>query len=230
MNKQAFSYTPPPFVDIYAGIDHEPAAAGTWFAALNPAGLGIAEQATRLASLDSESANPGFDHLSPAGQAKYDSALTTCLPTHTPDVYIPASSSQLNDQLLQLMSEVEKNALVADAKAVYPSCMKSAGFNVTNPDELIELMQRVIAAVPHEAVGKPDRTQWTAAMDRDRAAGAADARCRQKAYDQAMMLLPARLDAFAEDHATELAGVQQDWNALVDQATAFPEAKQLGIA
>lgn len=38
-----------------------------------------------------------------------------------------------------------------------------------------------------------------------------------------------RLVAFERDNAAELATVQRDWNALVREAAADPEASSLGI-
>ncbi|GAA2217311.1 hypothetical protein GCM10010429_48300 [Micromonospora olivasterospora] len=109
MKGKDFLYTPPPFVDIYAGLTDLQGLSGTWFAETTETGLGVADSAVRLAPLDVETSNPGFQRLDPKGQRLYDDALTECTPTSTPDVYIPANSSKQNDKLLDLFAKMEKS-------------------------------------------------------------------------------------------------------------------------
>jgi hypothetical protein len=228
MKEKGFSYTPPPFVDIYAGLTDLRGLSGTWFAETSETSLGVADSAVRLAPLDAKTSNPGFNQLEPKDQKLYDDALTGCAPTNTPDVYIPVSSSKQDDKLLDLLSKIEEKREVAKAISAYRSCMKDHKLTVDNPDHLIEQLQQKFSNVPHEAIGKPDRPEWVAAVQEERAA-AADAKCRKPVRELSAMFISTELAQFEADNRAGIQQAQDDWDDLVKQAGKYPEAAALGL-
>ncbi|MFF5075107.1 hypothetical protein ACFY2R_28945 [Micromonospora olivasterospora] len=84
--------------------------------------------------------------------------------------------------------------------------MKGNNLIVDNSDHLIEQLQQKFGSLPHEAIGKPDRPEWAAAVREERAAAAADAKCRKPVRDLSAMLISTELAQFEADNR---AGIQQ---------------------
>ncbi|NUR59394.1 MAG: hypothetical protein HOV87_12100 [Catenulispora sp.] len=227
MSTAGWDYTPPVFVDMYAGKQRliMGTGAGRWMAPLTPNGLGIAEQHRRLAAFDQDNTpNPGYAKLSPADQDRYAAALTGCAPRVQRDVNFPTKSHELNVLFLRMIDNAEKDPHVADLGKTYGPCMAAAGTPAWDYEDLIAKTQQEIGqAAPGNA--NPSGPAWEKAVAHERTAAAADARCRATIRDAALTLVGPAADKFTSTYAADIEQAQQDWEALIAEAMKYPEGR-----
>jgi len=226
MARAGFSYTPPPFVDIYRGLTKldMPTGSGVWLAPLSRTGLGVSDTERRLAGVATEGPNPGLDRLDAKGQRAYLVRLNQCQPPA--EVYaeanVPSTARNLTSQLGELVEQVESRPEVSGKAAGYASCMRLAGFPAANP---VELRQSIAGSFPLRteapAVGRSGSTAWEAAAKSEQAAAAADARCRATPYTTALSLLGPKLEAFVLQHESDIEDARRQWSDLVVQAQRY---------
>ncbi|MEU2614838.1 hypothetical protein ABZ570_25110 [Micromonospora sp. NPDC007271] len=199
--------------------------AGRWLAPLRADSLGVAEQHQRLAPFANDDApNPGFERLDAKQQGDYLASLSRCSPRVAVDVNFPQSSHELNDKFLDMIASLEREPEVAEVAKQYEPCMRDAAAPASDYEDLITKIQETVGqAAPGEAA--PRGAKWEAAVAKERAAAAADAHCRKPIRIIALQNAGPVIQQFATDHATELVQVQKDWDALVVQASQYPEGK-----
>jgi len=227
MARAGFSYTPPPFVDLYRGLTKldMPTGSGVWLAPLSRTGLGVSDTERRLAGVATEGPNPGFDRLDAKGQRAYLVRLNQCQPPAAAyaEANIPPTARNLTSRLGELVEQVESRPEVSGKAAGYASCMRSAGFPAANP---VELRQSIAGSFPlrteASAVGRSGSTAWEAAAKSEQAAAAADARCRAGLYMIALSLLEPQLEAFVLQHESDIEDARRQWADLVVQAQRYP--------
>lgn len=225
MKKAGFVYTPPAFVDPYAGraVIHMGIGTGAWLAPLDAESLGVADAAVRLSGKDVEKPNPSYDNLSPSQKDKYNAALTGCIPRETPDVNFPPTSVTLSAAFAEMLDEVSQDPRVKSAAETYPTCMAGKGFAVKNYDDLLEQMQARVNGVQVPQAGAGGSAAWLEVVAHERAAAESDSVCRRPAFETALGLTMRRIDAFEKEHADELTRVQEEWDRTVLSARAYPE-------
>lgn len=209
MNAAGWKYTPPPFIDEWAGWESDAGTGDTkWLSPLmltpvtrRAQGLSLAQRAQ---AKQGTQAGPSMA-LSPADRRRYSSALNSCANPNTgyQDAYHPAEAEQLASALETMVGKVDRE--LSSYAVAYRACMRAAGFNV--PDHREELFSEVEKAVPADpqdilAPGEPDTTQWSRAKAVEAPLAAADVKCRRPIRDQGYALLAPRISQFGRDHAT----------------------------
>jgi hypothetical protein len=105
--------------------------------------------------------------------------------------------------------------------------MTNAGFaDVDDPASLADTLSRDLPdreSMPLD--GHPGTRAWEAVVSGERKAARADARCRRRIYNRAMISLGPDLDRFEADHAADLATVRQRWAAILAPASANRELR-----
>ncbi len=226
MRAAGFGYTAPAFVDMYAGRTTPlPINDGLGvFAALHPDTLGVTADAVRLAPMDRLGTNPGYTRLSRAGQKRYLTTLQGCGPKTATQDNFPAAWGALDQQLQTALNTVAAQPAVATLMPQSATCMTRAGIPVATVSDLVEFVQAKIGDQTPPASGTAASASWKSAVALDQNAGAADARCRTAARDQALSLAGPTVSAFTATHRGEITLVQQQWNAMLTRARAYPEA------
>jgi len=232
MRRRGHEYRPPPFADVYTGINEDdlPLGTGLWFAPLDAEDFGIATAEKRLAPVTTTSKNPGFARLDERGRERYLLDVNRCQPPLSAyqDSYRPSMVEPLQNELLDLMSDVSDSPLMQKFARRYGDCMHNAGFNVSTYPELFE---HVYSRFPRRKEAPIDgrraaSNEWIAAATYEHRAAEADARCRRDGHEISMALLAPLLARFTEEHASDIAQVRRDWRKLVAAAMELPGASR----
>ena len=226
MRRAGFDYTPPPFVDMYAGRTRAGSIAGaSWFAPIPEDELGVAADAVRVSPVDDQNhPNPGFTSLDESGRQRYNDAMNGCTPKREGNDHFPPSYVEVEGRISGLLSSVTKSSAVVDAAKGYRACMRRSGFDVATYAELYEHVQERVSR-ERPPVGRAKASPgWTAAVALDRAAATADATCRRPVHELAMSMAADKLSAFARDSADDIARVEREWSDMETRARQYPEA------
>lgn len=231
MAENGFTYDPPPFGEPYtAGADVPiPDGLGKWVGtrSADRLGNGVATAAIQLAPLTEERANPYFDKLDASAKMSYDAALDACQPDPYPQVNFPKLTAGLGDELAQVVASVEKRADVRERGNEYAQCLSSKGFSAQTHSELIIAAQAEVGKQKPPGPGDTAGAGWTQAVNFEKSAAAADAVCREPVQQLILTIIPPRLDEFEAKFAADLTAVATQWDALVTQASRYPEGRRL---
>jgi hypothetical protein len=225
MESQGFDYTPPAFVNPYAGLDHIHMGIGvaTWFAPLDGTSLGATASAARSARDDRLSPNPGYESLDAGGKATYASALSGCVPANASQVNFPPMSLRLANEYTDVLGTVFKNPEIKSLAKEYRRCIRKAGFATDDYDQLLDGLVKDASAVGPPRNGSAPSPAWQAVVDTERKAAKADVACRREIHDVAVTLVADKVDEFAASHADDLLVVREQWADIEAAAAKFPE-------
>ena len=115
-----------------------------------------------------------------------------------------------------IFSEVEKQPAVTEALAAYRPCMGVAGFEAKSYSAVY---QQVLDGFPRADLGwvsMQQDPQWHAAVEFEKRAARADAKCRRPAQDLAFAAAADRLEQFVTENRVELDAARAQWAALRD--------------
>lgn len=192
-----------------------------WLEPLYP-DLNIGDWMLRAAAPDKDIKT--FDGWTDSQRRAYDAALDSC--AHAGD-----SAFQLfPDQHETLAASLSSVLLTFDREASkradeYSTCMAAEGFDVSSPNGLFEV---VASGYPR---GETPRSvdsatePWQAAYQRELDGAQADTTCRQNIYLDGMTAAAPAVAAWADEHASDLAELSQQWQEMVDRAMQYPEAE-----
>ena len=227
MAQARFTYTPPPFVDIYANATSFPIpdGVGEWTALIDKSkiGIGIGNSTINSSGLDADRPNPSYDKLSPKDKASYNAALDNCLKSARDpgDDNFPSAKASLDDQLVKLVASVEHQPEIVTSASGYASCMRAAGIPVKNYHDLIDTVQRHFATAEPPLAHQAASQAWLNAVSYEGNAAMADATCRQPTHNAVMLLLLPQLGPFVATHAAELTLVDQQWSDIIAKAATY---------
>jgi hypothetical protein len=220
------TYYPPPFVNVYAGMQDSDLTigfAGTgWLAPISTESFGVATAHLRLtaAQPNDDSTPADYQRLSEADKDKYQQAVDSCAAQPPTQANVAAGAAELITGLDDALAAVTARAPVKDMTGRYPKCMKEAGFSdVGDPAALADTLSRDLPdrqAMPLD--GRPAAPAWEAVVAAERKAARADAQCRRDIYGAAMGSVGPDLDKFESDHAAEITAVRGRWVAIVAEA------------
>jgi len=244
MSAAGLRYTPPRFVDPYAGWADERVLAED--EVLAPVDLPTVSRDALLVSAHAHDAavelerqgrngNAGFTSLGPQEQLLYARQSQVCLPAPESyaDLGVMPGSSNLNAALDEVLSKAKRSPGVRQAVSRYPSCMRAQGFPVPTRVELVKQLEgrfRPGTAAPVASGGDI----WNALVKQEHDAAAADVKCRLPAHDLAYSGLAEELVRFAVMHDEALQQVDSAWSGTARAADAnaqgFDELQRLSNA
>ncbi|MBB5866720.1 hypothetical protein F4553_000099 [Allocatelliglobosispora scoriae] len=124
------------------------------------------------------------------------------------DAAFPTGQAQLDEQFLAVLEETQKTPAVAGLLAGYTDCLGQAGFKARSYTDLYQQADAKFGPAIEANTGKPtDVTHhpaYTAAMQYELDAAAADALCRTSIRPAAITAARPELSAFATSHAAQL--------------------------
>lgn len=221
-----YGYVPPPFVssfsrpsratrafvddDVLAPVDAPTVERDRFFLAVDNAGA--AEEQVRAA----EAPNPAYTKLDARGRRAYAKAGLACQPaqdTYT-DLGTPTGSEDLRADLFAVLERAKSAPEVRSALQDYPQCLKDRGFIAAKRSTLVAQAQELFLDPDTGGPGRPGTARWAAAVEFERNAAAADARCRARGHDAALAALGGPLDDFARGHAAALSAARAYWRGL----------------
>jgi len=227
MQAQGFSYTPPPPPRGTLGWITKPFAGG--FDALAPADDGVTrggmftadwrweQTVLELAEQDSIP-NPGFTSLtSDEDRDAYTDVGDACGGTSAPPVDTPSNPDAL-EAVYGFFGEIENDDRVTSLMKGYPDCMSGNGFDVTNRQEVRDLLDALYMD-PETGFGYPldDIERVDAARLTQVRAAEADADCRSDAHAVALALFAERYDQFIAEFGSHVDEQASAWDAIVEQ-------------
>ena len=175
------------------------------------------------------------DHEVPGWAA----ASNECLPAIGKlDALVAHPSYERTAQFTGMVDEILSSNVVVDAISRYPDCMRAAGWNVKDRNELAiqvreSFEQRILAAarsfstVPARRAAQVDELlssePWDALEQKRSDAASADAECRHEAHDLAFGVLAQPLQSFATAHRGEIEQLRAEWAAFEKRANETPD-------
>jgi hypothetical protein len=151
----------------------------------------------------------------------FGAALNSCEERRRFDDWQPREVEPLGAAYTRLVSGVDDDLGSADD---YLACMKVAGYDLSAYDGsgfgalygYLRDNSPVVDRAP--ADGEPGTAEWDDFIELEADALSADEGCRRDRYEAGWKQLTPLLEAFREEHETELAEVQRQWTKLEGQA------------
>lgn len=225
-----YDYAPaPPTGGGYAGWSVMPFPAA--FPMLAPlddgttAGLPLTMDFRWMKAYESEQATAELETAGAAddseSQAGFNAAIGKCagaLEPHLVDVNVLVDT-ELERELYETFAAVENSKDVQSLASSYAPCMKSQGFEVSERQELIELVQAKYVDAATGQLLAPGSEGAADALQFQKRAVEADTTCRADAHDAALKAVVAPLEKFRAENATQLDRSASAWAELAADAT-----------
>lgn len=222
MRGQGLSYQPT-FVDAWVGHAPVITTEETWTAPLHWRVVGQNAQGAVPMNRLLDKLMPPPAEGSPAASDEYQRSLAQC------QAASPEPSDDLpRDAMAQLTRLYAEAIGPAEAAAPpvreYDECMEGAGYDLSASEDggfqgLLELLEARLPPQDQISVaGEEPTSAWSRYLRFEEEALDADASCRAAGHAAAMRLLEPLLVQFTDEHADELASLEQRWASVEQQA------------
>lgn len=218
--EKGYTYPRPPFIDIYEGWSDAQATSSLsgWLRPLG-ADLNVANGAEiSFRETEAQVANgvpgaeddlgPGYHEANDACAEKAYAAQVEPFPVEIDDHF---------GEFMVLFDNLESRPTLKPLMSTYSACMRTAGFNVANPDELVEVVAQELTPLTFQENGLAELRAY------EDDAVQADGLCRAPIVAEVNKLVVDDVVSYAESHQSEIRAAQSAWADYVRRAKQYSE-------